>query len=77
VHACPATTFPRVIAKLPQAAQIFWLPDRPTGRAFPSVWKVANAAFVPGYSSATATDFHRLPCTRSGLLERTSSARSI
>ena len=76
-HACPATTFPRVIAKLAQVDQMFWLPDRPTYRAFPSCWKVAIAVFVPGYSSATATDLHRLPCILVGPSVNTDSRRSI
>jgi len=41
--------------------QVFWLPDLPTGRAFPSFRQWQIAAFVPGYSGGTATDSHRLP----------------
>jgi len=44
------------------SGQVFWLPDRSTDRAFPSIpCSVACAAFVPGYSGGTATDLHRLP----------------
>lgn len=44
------------------SGQVFWLPDRPTDRAFPNLQdSVAIAAFVPGYSGGTATDSHRLP----------------
>jgi hypothetical protein len=44
------------------SGQVFWLPDRPTGCAFPRhPVAVALAAFVPGYSGGTATDSHRLP----------------
>lgn len=42
--------------------QVFWLPDLPTGHPFPFAfeqWDVV--AVVPGYSSASATDSHRLP----------------
>ena len=41
--------------------QVFWLPNHPTGRAFPSLEQWRIAAFVIGYSSASATDSHRLP----------------
>lgn len=60
--ACPATAFPRTVAKLPMQDRysgfridLLTAPSLPDG-------KVALAVFVPGYSSATATDFHRLPC---------------
>lgn len=44
--------------------QVFWLPDRPSGRAFPSPLAGGSgfaAAFVTGYSGGTAPVSHRLP----------------
>lgn len=42
------------------------------------VGKVAFAVFVPGYSSATATDSHRLPCVCLGpMASRPSMVQSI
>ena len=43
-----------------RSGQVFWLPDQPTFRAFPSKMDSGiKRNFVPGYSSATATDLHR------------------
>ena len=41
--------------------QVFWLPVRPTRRAFPSFKDSGffEAAFVPGYSGGSATALHR------------------
>jgi len=40
--------------------QVFWLPDLPTFRPFPSRWSktVVMANVVPGYSGGTAPDFN-------------------
>jgi hypothetical protein len=49
--------------------RVFWLPLHPTLRAFPA--KSASgirADFVSGYSCGAATDFHRLPQSRSRTL---------
>jgi hypothetical protein len=42
--------------------QVFWLPDHPPAAPSHSgeQWHL-RAAFVPGYSGGSATDFHRLP----------------
>ena len=45
--------------------QVFWLVDRPTRHAFPSLeesgqWQL-RVTFVPTHSGGATTDSHRLP----------------
>jgi len=44
-------------AELATTRQVFWLPDRATGRAFPHRSAVARAAVVPGYSGVDHNGF--------------------
>ena len=57
--------FREVAALIMQCGQVFWLPAFPNSCAFPSLRTVTFfAGFVTGYSSASATDSHRLPLAR-------------
>jgi len=62
-HICNLTHSTRVYLHLNLHGQVFWLPDHPTGRAFPfhlsEQWR--HAVFVPDYSGGSTTDLHRLP----------------